>query len=549
MPTYEINLEGNFTRRLNTADQSVNRFERSVGGSLKSMAGFAVAGALIGKVLVNSVRRMAEFEEVGSNLSAITGLMGEDLDFLKRKAIEMGGSTTKSSVDTLKAFKLIASAKPELLNNASALAATTKEAIALSEASGLELPAAAEALTTSLNQFSLSADQSSRVINVLAAGSKFAAAEIPELALSLKEFGGIADSLNITLEQSAAAVETLSTKGLKGARAGIQLKNVFLKLGASEDRLNPKVVGLATALDNLAEIQDDTTALTKKFGTENVLAAQILIKQRDRVDELTEAMTGTNIAYEQQSINTNNLNSDIKGLSSAWERFIFNMNEGEGKITNALRSATQYATDFINKLDQINKTDKEINLANSIKEMDKFKESFTGTETDIEIADKIGAELLRLDKLSKYYAKEQDRLGGRDKVNNAFSGIGGFVRGNLDRQNEIERLNTKESLARLTTYRKALGKLDVSAFKTSLSSEIMPPALEGKKIDGMSELQDQATRITSAAPKVFNINIAKFVENFTVSTETLSEGATEVRETFVNMWIKMLADVQAVGGR
>ncbi|HUW21514.1 MAG TPA: phage tail tape measure protein, partial [Candidatus Bathyarchaeia archaeon] len=132
------------------------------------MAGFAVAGALIGKVLVNSVRRMAEFEEVGSNLSAITGLMGEDLDFLKRKAIEMGGSTTKSSVDTLKAFKLIASAKPELLNNASALAATTKEAIALSEASGLELPAAAEALTTSLNQFSLSADQSSRVINVLA---------------------------------------------------------------------------------------------------------------------------------------------------------------------------------------------------------------------------------------------------------------------------------------------------------------------------------------------------------------------------------------------
>ena len=240
---YVIGLRDNMTRKLKGITKATNVADKAMMGLGKRFLGFAaVAGAArgIGKM----VGKMADFEQVASNLSAITGATGEDLDFLKRKAIELGGATTKSATQALEGFKLIASAKPELLDNAAALAATTKEAIALSEASGLDIPAAAKSLTSALNQFDLAADQSSRVINVLAAGSKFAAAEIPDLAASLDEFGGVAASLNISLEESAAAVETLSAKNLKGARAGIQMRNVLLKLGGSTDRnINPAIVG------------------------------------------------------------------------------------------------------------------------------------------------------------------------------------------------------------------------------------------------------------------------------------------------------------------
>lgn len=537
---YLISLQDKFSGKLNTINKSTKSFDKSLGRTIGRFASFAAVGA----ILTSSIKKIADFEEQVSNLAAITGAAGEDLDFLKQKAIELGGATTKSSIDTVKAFKLIASAKPELLTNAAALANVTKEAIALSEASGLELPEAASALTDSLNQFNLSADQSSRVINILAAGSKFAAAEIPDLTTSLKEFGGVADSLNISIEQSAAAVETLSSKGLKGARAGINLRNVFLKLGAATDKkLNPKIVGLSQALKNLAPIEDNITQLTKMFGRQNVLAAQTLIKQRQRVDELTDSMTGTSIAYEQQAINTDNLNSDVKKLSSSWEKLVLNLNKGSGSISTSLRSATKFATEFLDKLDRINKTDEELAKTGSSKELEKFKASLAGVTDPALIKNRITEEQKRVGALFAFYEKEQTRLGGRKAVEKGFKGVGGFVRSQFNREKELNKQVTRERIDSLFLYKKELNKLRLTGMPLTAVS-----AVDQVDEKGLDKVEDQVTRITSAAPKSFNITIDKFVENFSVNSENITEGANQVLDVFTNMWVKMLADAQAVGG-
>jgi len=60
------------------------------------------------------------------------------------------------------------------------------------------------------------------------------------------------------------------------------------------------------------------------------------------------------------------------------------------------------------------------------------------------------------------------------------------------------------------------------------------------------ELAAGIQTIKSAAPKTININIGKFVENFTVKSETISEGATDVRDEFTNMWLRMITDLKAV---
>lgn len=62
------------------------------------------------------------------------------------------------------------------------------------------------------------------------------------------------------------------------------------------------------------------------------------------------------------------------------------------------------------------------------------------------------------------------------------------------------------------------------------------------------ELQEGISTIRSAAPKTFNINIAKFVENFEVNSQTIKEGASQTKDVFTDMWLKMIADVQAIGG-
>jgi chromosome segregation ATPase len=107
----------------------------------------------------------SEFQSALSSLSALTGATGEDLQFLADKAEELGPKVGKSATETLKAFELIGSAKPELLDSKEALASFTEQVLLLAAASGEELPAAADALTGVMNQFQAPAEQATRYVN------------------------------------------------------------------------------------------------------------------------------------------------------------------------------------------------------------------------------------------------------------------------------------------------------------------------------------------------------------------------------------------------
>lgn len=513
---YIIGLRDQFSSKMNKIDATTNRFNKSMGRMIGRYATLAAAGG----VIFNSIKKMADFEEQVSNLSAITGATGDDLEYLKQKAIELGGATTKSSIDTIKAFKLIASGKPELLENGAALAQVTKEAIALSEASGLDLPDAAKNLVETLNQFSAGADQASRFINVLAAGSKLSAAEIPEVSEAIKEFGVNAATAGISIEQSVAAIETLGEKGLKGSRAGVLFRNVLLKLASGADETNPEIVGLSKALDNLAKQNLSTAEMTRMFGERNLIAARILTQNRQRVDELTKALTGTNIAYEQQRVNTDNLNSDIKMLGSSWEKFVLNLNKGEGTISNFFRNAVQSVTKFVDMLDMANKSITELknnvwqeSLSESAKEdikefelyVDKLKISKNNLDELTEASERfLSVDKERLQQMlkSKSYDRNQVRL-----LQNRIQSIQDYV----NSQSKIQPAQT-------------------------ISTALEP------------EAETMLTKITAAAPKVFNININNLVETFNVTSTTIKEGAIDVRKQIEQALAEALTDVQALAG-
>ncbi len=331
-----------------------------LGAKIRTAAAAYIGFQAAKRIITELVTVNKEFEKSLSSLSAITGATGKDLEFFAAEARKIGETTTVSAKDAVKAFELIGSAKPELLKNKEALAAVTKEAIVLAEASGLTLPQAAEALTDSLNQFGAGAGSAAKFINVLAAGSKEGAAAIPLITEAIKEFGVGAASAGLSIEQSTAAIEVLAEKGLKGARAGNQLRNIFTKLQTGADNVNPKIVGLEKALENLAGEELTVTELTKQFGLENLQAAQILIENKDRLNELTVALTGTATAYEQAAIQTDNLEGDVDKLGNSWEGFLLQLNQGEGFIGNISRSVVQFVTDIAGALTDLSKTTKQL---------------------------------------------------------------------------------------------------------------------------------------------------------------------------------------------
>lgn len=313
----------------------------------------AFAASFTGVVL--GIRQMVdkfnEFEAKVDELSALTGLAGEDLDWLAEQAKKLGVSTTESGINITKgateivdAYKLMGSAKPELLGNKEALNEVTTQALILAEAAKMETAPAVTALANIMNQFGAPDSDAAKYINVLAAGAKEGAAEIPDLSDSIVKFGAAAMQANLSVEESVALVEALAEKGFKGEIAGTGIRNVLLELQKGADDTNPKIVGINKALENLAAKNLSAAEMMKMFGKENYTAAQLLLTNRERVEELTKAVTDTNVATEQAVKNTNN---NAAALAQAKNAAALTAMEFGQKLAPAMTFSTNGVTMFL----------------------------------------------------------------------------------------------------------------------------------------------------------------------------------------------------------
>ncbi len=354
---------------LKKIDASAGQFQRNVGNYPKVLGGFKSALSSLGVAfgagafISNAKDVIVEFDNAIADLSAITGATGKDLDFFKKNAIELGVQVKGGASAVVEAYKLIASAKPELLENASALNKVTESAILLAKASGMELPDAATALTDAMNQFGAGADQASKFVDVLAAGAKFGSAEIPQITEALLRFGAVSKTTNVSIQESTALIEDLAEKGLKGADAGTALRNVMLKLSAPDalpkdaqirlkqlgvnfDDLKDKSKPFAERLESLKPLLHDNAALVKVFGTENAVAATTLLSTTDRIKELTKQVDTNNIAQEQAKARSETLSEAYNKFKETINGLILEFVDGKN-ASNGLAGALDFLRENI----------------------------------------------------------------------------------------------------------------------------------------------------------------------------------------------------------
>ncbi|WP_261154343.1 phage tail tape measure protein [Serratia ficaria] len=331
-------------KKTDEAYQRVGQTVSSLKGTLAGLAGVAGLGFSLGSIITTT----RQYGQALSDLSAITGATGAQLKQFDEAAQQMGRTTEYSASQAAEALKLMASAKPELLNTADGLTTATNSALILAQAAGTTLPDATKTLALSLNQFGASASQADRYINVLAAGAKYGSSEIADTAAAIKNGGVAAAQAGIGFEQLNAAIQVLAEREIKGGEAGTGLRNVILNLEKGTDKtLKPSVVGLSTALENLSKKNLSTTQAVKLFGLENINAASILVSNRSKLDDLTKSLTGTQTAHEQAATRVNNLNGDLMGLTSAFEGLIIKVGQASG---GPLRTGVQSVTESINGL-------------------------------------------------------------------------------------------------------------------------------------------------------------------------------------------------------
>lgn len=323
-----------------TADAFGSKFGVSTAALAKmaSPAGIAVAAAgAVGASLYKAEKHAIEFEDALSNLSAITGTTGKDLDALKERIIATGKETHTSFKTIADAYTVVGSKMPTLLQNQEGLDAVTRSVITLKKASRMSLEDATNSLTGIMNQMGASFFEADEYINVLAAGSKNGAGDIQYLATAFDQCGTAINTAGLSIQQGTALIETLAKKQPSASTAGVQLRNVLIKLTTASDEYNPKVVGLTTALQNLSKKTGDTSFMVKMFGAENMAAAIQLANNAVKVRNLTKAVTGTTEAHKQAAIQVNNVAGAWKGLGQDWDNFATSITSKSGPIQTAIR--------------------------------------------------------------------------------------------------------------------------------------------------------------------------------------------------------------------
>ena len=337
------NLSG-ISASMNTLTETADAFGSKFGIStaalakMASPAGIAVAAAgAVGASLYKAEKHAIEFEDALSNLSAITGTTGKDLDALKDRIIATGKETHTSFKTIADAYTVVGSKMPTLLQNQEGLDAVTRSVITLKKASRMSLEDATNSLTGIMNQMGASFFEADEYINVLAAGSKNGAGNIQYLATAFDQCGTAISTANLSIQEGTALIEMLAEKQPSASTAGVQLRNVLIKLTTASDEYNPKVVGLTTALQNLANKTGDTSWMVKMFGAENMAAAIQLAKNAVKVRNLTKAVTGTTEAHKQAAIQVNNVAGAWRGLGQDWDNFATAITSKSGPIQNAIR--------------------------------------------------------------------------------------------------------------------------------------------------------------------------------------------------------------------
>jgi len=299
----------------------------------------------------------AEFNAQLKELEAITGVTGDALEEMGAKgrvtAKDFGGG-----LDVLGAYKgVLSRLGPDIAKNQEALDIMGRDIATLSKTMSNDAVGSMDALTTSMLQFGVdlsnpmkAAEEMTRMMNIMAAGAKEGASEVPQISAALKQAGVEALKSKVSFSETNTALQALAKGGKYGSEAGVALRNVLGKmagidvvpreaaakleqLGVDYSIVSDKTLPLTARLRELSKIQGDATLTTQIFGTENAAAAGILLRNIGYMDDLKDKITGTNTAVEQANIIMSGYNERMSRVKAWFNDIAIGLFDVTSKIT------------------------------------------------------------------------------------------------------------------------------------------------------------------------------------------------------------------------
>lgn len=314
-----------------------------------------------------SLKVGSDFSEGMSEVSAISGASGKDLDTLTETAKRMGATTKFSATESAEALKYMALAGWDTEQMVGGLGGVMN----LAAASGEDLALISDIVTDSMTAFGMEASESAHFADVLASASANSNTSVSQLGEAFKYVAPVAGSLGYSVEDASVAIGLMGNAGIKAGQAGTTLRGALTrmvkpskeardemnKLGLSltdsdgnMKPLNETMGDLRSSFSELTEAEKAQTA-TSLFGQQAMSGMLAIINASDEdFENLTASINGASGSAEEMSrIMNDNLKGDITLFKSALEGI------GIAFYENMDGPAREVVQNFTGYLDTLNK--------------------------------------------------------------------------------------------------------------------------------------------------------------------------------------------------
>lgn len=272
----------------NAALQKVSDVTGKIGKTATKIGkGMSVVSTGIGGVATAAVKTTADFESAMSNVQAISGATGEDMNSLKEKAREMGAQTKFSATEAGEAMSYMAMAgwkTEEMMSGISGI-------MNLAAASGEDLATTSDIVTDALTAFGLTAQDTEKFVDTLAATATNSNTNVSLLGESFKYCAPVCGALGYSAEDTSIALGLMANCGIKATNAGTALRAILTNMAKPTDTVEAAMSELGVSLTDsegkMLSLRDLMANLRNGFGQSEM-----------SVEELTESMNQLQTAYE-----------------------------------------------------------------------------------------------------------------------------------------------------------------------------------------------------------------------------------------------------------
>ena len=227
------------------------------------------------------VKTAADFDSAMSQVAAVSGATGSDLEALRDKAREMGAKTKFSASEAAEAMNYMAMAgwkTGDMLDGIEGI-------MNLAAASGEDLATTSDIVTDALTALGLSAADSGHFADILAAASSNANTNVSMMGETFKYCAPVAGALGFTAEDTAEAIGLMANAGIKSSQAGTAMRTMLTNLtgevkfsGAAFGEMTVQTTNADGSMRSLGDILADCrVAFSQMSESERSANAEALV--------------------------------------------------------------------------------------------------------------------------------------------------------------------------------------------------------------------------------------------------------------------------------